>query len=190
MPEVTTPATATLVSIADLATPADAEAFRTLNEAWIRRLFTLEDADRAILGDPVGRIVEPGGAVLVARLRDGSHATAADTVVGCIGLMPTEPGEYELVKMAVAPEHQGHGIARRLITAALERARELGARRLVLESNSGLTNAVHLYEAFGFRHLAAHEIVPSPYTRADVHMRLDLDAAPAHHAEVRNARNT
>ncbi len=155
------------VTIADLATPADAEAFRVLNEDWVTRHFTLEDADRAILADPVGHVVEPGGAVFVARLDD--------EVVGCIGIAPTAPGVFELVKMAVSPEHQGHGLGRRLIAAALDRARALGAHRVDLESNAKLASAVHLYEAFGFRHLRADEVAPSPYARADVHMTLALD---------------
>ncbi|MEK6312059.1 MAG: GNAT family N-acetyltransferase [Curtobacterium sp.] len=167
MPDTTRTAT---VTIADLATPADAEAFRTLNEAWITRFFALEDEDRRYLGDPVGHVVEPGGAVLVARLTRGDETV----VIGCVGLAPTAPGEYELVKMAVSPDHQGHGTGRRLIAAALDRARELGAHRVVLESNAQLSSAVHLYEAFGFRHLEPHEVAPSPYARADVHMRLDL----------------
>jgi len=154
------------LTIVDIATPADAEAFRVLNEEWISRFFTLEDEDRKLLGDPVGQIVEPGGAVFVARL-------GAETI-GCIGIAPVAPGVFELVKMAVPPAHQGHGTGRRLITTALDRARALGAHRVVLESNSALASAVHLYETFGFRHLGHDEVAPSPYVRADVHMALDL----------------
>jgi putative acetyltransferase len=165
MPETDT-TTAHEVVVDDLASPADAEAFRRLNERWITTFFTLEDEDRRLLGDPVGLVVDPGGAVLVARL--------GETVVGCVGLMPTVPGDFELVKMAVDPDHQGLGTGRRLITAALERARALGARRVLLETNSALTSAVHLYETSGFRHLAAHEHTPSPYVRADVAMVLEL----------------
>lgn len=161
MPDVTH-----TLTITDLATPADADAFRTLNEAWIEQFFTLEDGDRAILGDPVGRVVDPGGAVLVARL--------GDEVIGCIGIVPVDDDVFELVKMAVSPAHQGHGTGRRLIAAALDRAREAGARRVALESNSALASAVHLYESFGFRHLGHDEVAPSPYARADVHMVLDL----------------
>lgn len=154
------------VTIADLASPADAEAFRTLNEAWITRFFTLEDEDRKLLGDPVGQVVEPGGAVFVARL--------GDAVVGCVGILPEGDGVFELVKMAVAPDHQGHGTGRRLIRAAVDRARELGARRVTLETNATLASAVHLYETSGFRHLGPDERHPSPYARADVAMVLDL----------------
>jgi GNAT superfamily N-acetyltransferase len=159
------PDTASVI-IDDLRTPADADAFRTLNEAWITRFFTLEDADRAILGDPAGRIIEPGGAVFIARL--------GDEVVGCVGIAPEGEGVFELVKMAVSPDHQGHGTGRRLIRAAIDRARALGAQRLTLETNSALASAVHLYETSGFRHLTAEERHPSPYVRADVAMVLDL----------------
>lgn len=159
-----------VLTIDDLVTAADAEAFRILNEAWITRFFTLEDADRRLLGDPVGQVVDPGGAVLVARLGSGDSAV----VIGCIGIAPVEPGVFELVKTAVSEDHQGHGTGRRLIAAALDRARALGAHRVVLESNARLASAVHLYEAFGFRHLAHDEVAPSPYVRADVHMTLEL----------------
>ncbi|WP_267420723.1 MULTISPECIES: GNAT family N-acetyltransferase [unclassified Curtobacterium] len=159
------PDTASVI-IDDLRTPADADAFRTLNEAWITRFFTLEDADRAILGDPAGRIIEPGGAVFVARL--------GDEVVGCVGIAPEGERVFELVKMAVSAEHQGHGTGRLLIRAAIDRALALGAQRITLETNSGLASAVHLYETSGFRHLTAEERHPSPYVRADVAMVLDL----------------
>ncbi|SOC88527.1 Predicted acetyltransferase [Curtobacterium sp. 314Chir4.1] len=165
MPDATT---ADALTITDIASTADAEAFRVLNEAWISRFFTLEDEDRKLLGDPLGQIVEPGGAAFVARLgQDGP-------VIGCVGIAPVAPGVFELVKMAVSPEHQGHGTGRKLIAVALDRARALGAHRVVLESNAQLASAVHLYEAFGFRHLGHDEVAPSPYARADVHMALDL----------------
>ncbi|MFJ3385248.1 MULTISPECIES: GNAT family N-acetyltransferase [unclassified Curtobacterium] len=154
------------VTISDMSSAADAEAFRTLNEAWISRFFTLEDEDRKLLGDPVGQIVEPGGAVFVARMDD--------VVVGCVGILPVGNGEYELVKMAVAADHQGHGTGRRLILHAIDRARAVGARRLVLETNSALASAVHLYETTGFRHLGPEERHASPYVRADVAMALEL----------------
>ncbi|WFR68352.1 hypothetical protein P9139_09155 [Curtobacterium flaccumfaciens] len=55
MPE----ATADALTITDIASGADAEAFRILNEDWIGRFFTLEDEDRKLLGDPFGRLSDP-----------------------------------------------------------------------------------------------------------------------------------
>jgi GNAT superfamily N-acetyltransferase len=160
VPETTT------VTIDDLAGPADAAAFHDLNVAWITQFFAIEDQDRRQLEDPVGQIIEAGGAVLVARL--------GDEPVGCVGLAPTRAGVVDLVKMAVSPTHQGHGIGRALMCAAVERARELGATRIELESNARLGAAVHLYEQAGFRHLGPDEHQPGPYVRADVAMALDL----------------
>lgn len=157
----------TTIAITDLGSDEEARAFRTLNEEWISQFFALEAEDRRQLDDPVGQLVEPGGAALMARL--------GDQIVGCVGLAPTRPGVVDLVKMAVAPAHQGHGIGRALMAAAIERARDLGCRRIELESNRKLAPAVHLYEAYGFHHLSTDEHEPGPYARADVAMALDLD---------------
>jgi predicted N-acetyltransferase YhbS len=157
-------------TIRPLQTPEDAAAFRTLNEEWITRHFSVEAEDRRQLDDPFGVIVDPGGEVLVAEV-DG-------VVVGCVALRPAGDGVYELSKMAVSPELRGRGVGRRVITAAVERARSLGATSLFLGSSTRLAPAVHLYESVGFTHVAREEI-DMPYDRADVFMVLRLAEAPA-----------
>jgi GNAT superfamily N-acetyltransferase len=81
--------------------------------------------------------------------------------------------------MAVSPELRGHGTGRRLLAAAIELARERGARSLFLGSSHRLPAAVHLYEAVGFRHVPP-ESLHMPYARADVFMELVFapDAEP------------
>jgi N-acetylglutamate synthase-like GNAT family acetyltransferase len=130
------------------------------------KYFALEEPDRMVLNDPERYILGPGGVILMAY--DGDRA------VGCCALIPMEPGEYEVAKMAVAEDYRGSGIGRRLLEYTIAQARTLGARLLYLETNWKLANAVHLYESVGFRHLAAHEVTPSPYTRANVFMDLRL----------------
>ncbi|PXA69843.1 GNAT family N-acetyltransferase [Cryobacterium arcticum] len=149
-----------------MSSDADARAFRELNEEWITSLFTLEDADRALLNDPVGRILGTGGAVLIARL--GVDA------VGCVALVPTGDGVFELSKMSVSPALRNRGAGRRLILAAIEKAAELGATSLFLGSSTKLPSAVHLYESVGFTHVPAERIGPMPYARANVFMELEL----------------
>jgi putative acetyltransferase len=152
--------------IGSIETQADVLAFQELNEEWINRFFTMEAADRATLDDPFGRIVAAGGDILIARV---------DTArVGCVALVPTGSGVYELSKMAVAPALQGRGIGRKLILAAIERARALGATSLFLGSNTKLESAIHLYESVGFTHVPPEQIAPMPYERADVFMELVL----------------
>ncbi|HLI76065.1 MAG TPA: GNAT family N-acetyltransferase, partial [Acidobacteriaceae bacterium] len=110
-------------------------------------------------------------------LGKGGHiylASAGHSPVGCVALLPMGDGVFELSKMAVTPAMRGRGIGRRLLQHAIEAARLLGGRALFLGSSTRLPDAIHLYEAVGFRHLAAEEIPDLAYSRADVFMRLVL----------------
>jgi len=146
--------------------PRFADAFRTLNEAWITRFFTMEPKDLEIINDPRGRIVDKGGHVF--------FVLDADRAVGCVGLIPMADGGFEVSKMAVDEASQGRGFAKALMTACIDRARAVAAPRLYLESNSILTPARALYRAFGFTDLPAERRPHSPYARADVWMELWL----------------
>lgn len=154
------------VIIRPLQSVEDRRAFRTLNEEWITRYFVLEDKDREILGDPDHAILRKGGRILMVQF--------GDELVGCVALIPLGNGVYELSKMAVSPRLRGHGVGRRLLEHTIAEARAMGATSLFLGSSTKLTNAVHLYESVGFRHVPPAEIPPMPYTRADVFMMMRL----------------
>lgn len=154
--------------IARLSSDDDAEAFRRINEEWISRLFTLTDEDRALLNDPRGQIIGQGGDVLLARADDG-------TVLGCVALVHYPNDVLELSKMGVTPAAQGLGVGRSLVTAAITRARQLGARRVFLGTNSKLAPAIHLYENAGFTRISREQLpVADYYARADILMELVL----------------
>lgn len=144
----------------------DADAFRTLNEEWITRHFTLEAKDREVLGDPENLILRPGGRIFMV------EADAAPA--GCVAITPTGDGVYELSKMAISPPLRGQGIGRRLLQHAIAEARVLGAKSLYLSSSTKLPAAVHLYESVGFRHVPRQSLPDLPYTRPDVFMTLEL----------------
>jgi putative acetyltransferase len=154
------------IEIRSLAPGDDATAFRTLNEEWITRYFTLEAKDRETLNDPVHSILLKGGQIFMAY--------AGAEAVGCVALIPMRDGIYELSKMAVSPHLRGRGIGRRLLQHAIAQARGLDAKSLFLGSNTRLKNAVHLYESVGFRHVRPEGLPPMPYSRADVFMEMPL----------------
>ena len=143
--------------------PAHQPAFRALNHEWISHYFTLEPIDNEMLDDPQGYILNPGGHIFMASY-DGD-------LVGTCALINEHGGVYELAKMAVSPRAQGLGIGWALGMAVLDKARELGASRVELLSNSRLTPALKLYEKLGFRHVP---VPPTLYQRTDVKMVLDL----------------
>jgi GNAT superfamily N-acetyltransferase len=144
----------------------DAGTFRALNEQWIAKYFGLEPKDMEILSDPERYILAPGGRIYFAVLDD--------TIVGCCALIVNGLHSYEVAKMAVREEHRNKGIGKALLAHVIEAARSLDAYKLTLETNSKLSNAIHVYESLGFRHLDPAEVEPSPYTRANVFMELLL----------------
>lgn len=141
--------------------PALREHFYRLNAEWLAKYFKIEPIDHAVLSEPEKHILAPGGSIL--------FALVGDEVVGTCALMPDGPGVYELTKMAVTGGHQGLGIGRRLMEAAIDEFHRLGGKELFLESQRRLQPALKLYESVGF------EMQPgvkpgSHYQRADVYM--------------------
>jgi putative acetyltransferase len=99
-------------------------------------------------------------------------AVLEDEVVGCCALIANGEQSYEVAKMAVSEEHRNKGIGKALLTHVVEAGKALGAEKLVLETNSRLKNAVHVYESLGFQHIDPARVEPSPYKRANVFMEL------------------
>ncbi|WP_263355031.1 GNAT family N-acetyltransferase [Acidicapsa acidisoli] len=160
------PTSAPTIEIRALLPGDDAIAFRTLNEEWIARYFSLEAPDIETLGDPETTILHKGGSIFMVY---------ADSLpVGCVALIPLDQGVYELSKMAVTPQLRGRGLGRRLLLHAIAQARLLGATSLFLGSNTRLADAVHLYESVGFRHVPPASLPPNPYARANVFMQMPL----------------
>ena len=148
----------------------DPSSFRSLNEEWITRFFSLEDRDREALADPERNILARGGHIYLAwtLVRDEAQ------VIGCVALVPMENGVYELSKMAVSPTMRRRGIGRQLLEHVISEARRIGAQALFLGSNTKLEDAVRLYEAVGFTHVPMHRLPKLGYARANVFMELDF----------------
>ena len=144
----------------------DEVAFYDLNASWILESFSMDDKDRLILGDPVGRVLKAGGEIfLIVR---------PEATLGCCALLPLENQSWELAKMAVAKEHRGCGIGRRLLHHVVEYAKETGAHKLSLKTSSLLQPAIHLYKSVGFQIVAQENSRLSRNARADVFMELIL----------------
>jgi putative acetyltransferase len=141
-------------------TPDHAEAFRTLNEAWISKYFAIEDKDREVLGDPQGKIIGPGGRIFMA-FKD-------DQPVGCVAMIRMADGGYEVAKMTVLETLRGSGLGRLLMQRCIDAGAEQKAPRLYLETNSTLAPALGLYRAMGF--VDVPNPTPGRYARGDTWM--------------------
>jgi DNA-binding MarR family transcriptional regulator/GNAT superfamily N-acetyltransferase len=148
-------------------TPAYRKAFRDLNEAWITRYFKMEESDYKSLDHPETYILDKGGYIAVALYKE--------EVVGVCALIKMQDPDYyyELAKLAVSPAAQGKNIGFLLCEAIIEKAKELGAKKIYLESNTILKPALQLYHKLGFKKVTGR---PTPYERADIQMELVISA--------------
>lgn len=104
-------------------------------------------------------------------------AFADDAAVGiAVGYDdPDEPaGSRSLVSMFVAPAHRGTGLSTRLIDAVTARARDDGARELVLWVTEGNEAARRRYESSGFVTTGHTQPLPHDPTMLERRMTLDL----------------
>lgn len=136
--------------------------FERLNRDWIEKYFWMEPIDFAVLQNPEQEIIRAGGFIWMA-IKD-------DTVVGTVALKYAQPGVYELTKMAVDEKYRGLKIGRSLAAVAIEKASQLGAAKVVLDSNTILEAAIQLYKSLGFSAIPTDGL----YKRSNIKMELLL----------------
>jgi DNA-binding MarR family transcriptional regulator/N-acetylglutamate synthase-like GNAT family acetyltransferase len=140
-------------------------AFKTLNEEWISTYFEMEESDYKALDHPKEYILDKGGKIFVALYKNEP--------IGVCALIKMDHPEYdyEMAKMAVSPKAQGKSIGSLLGQAIINAAKELGASKIFLESNTILEPAINLYYKLGFEKIFGQT---SPYKRCNIQMELDV----------------
>ena len=137
--------------------------FEQLNKAWIEKYFWLEPVDEYVLTHPEEAIIEKGGAILMALFED--------VVAGTVALKKVNDEVFEFTKMAVHENLRRKGIAEALSYAAFEQAVSLGARKVILYSQTDLAAAIYLYRKLGFKEVP---LEPGTYKRANIKMEREL----------------
>jgi len=151
------------------------EDFKRLNEDWISTYFWLEESDIQVLNDPQKYILDKGGNVFIA--------LDNNKVVGTCALIVIDGISCELAKMVVDPEFHGQGIGYKLGQAFIEKARERGFSRIILEGNTKMEASLALYRKLGFQEVSVEFDVRNTtiHKRCNVFMVLLLN--PAAHPE-------
>ena len=136
--------------------------FEKFNRDWIEKYFWMEPLDVQVLQNPDEHIIKKGGKILMASFNS--------EMAGTVALKFVEPGVYEFTKMAVDEKFQGKKIGQALADAAVQKARKLGAKKIILYSNTILKPAIALYRKIGFEEIP----VDGPYKRSNIKMQLEL----------------
>jgi len=115
----------------------------------------LEVADfEAWLGSLPGPYGPPRGRLLVVRY-GGDPA-------GCVALRALDDEAGEVKRLYVREPFRGLGLARALVQALIDAAREIGYTRLRLDTHDSMIPAQRLYRSFGFREIEPYWDHPIP----------------------------
>ena len=146
---------------------------------------TWSDVARGIVGheDMVAHLAEVrANADIVAPMESPTILVAeADGAVmgwvefGDVGIpeIDVRPGDQELRRLYVKTSHQGLGIGRQLMTAALAHPLLAAARRVFLQVSERNEKAIGLYESLGFRSVGTTTFRIGTYVQAELVLLLE-----------------
>ncbi len=116
------------------------------------------------LAELPGSYAPPDGRLLLAEY--------ARHLAGCVALHKWEADICEMKRLYLRPAFRGKGLGRWLAEAIMAEAREIGYRRMRLDTIEPIMkDAVEMYRKLGFREIAAYR--PNPIAGA-MYMELQL----------------
>ena len=100
------------------------------------------------LAELPGDYKSPPGCILLAASAEGYS--------GCVALRPLQNDICEMKRLFVLPQYQGRGIGRALAGSVIEEARNLGYKRMRLDTVESMQAAQKLYISLGFKTINAY----------------------------------
>lgn len=124
-------------------------------EASLGISLCFQDFETEVAGLP-GAYGPPRGQMLL--LRDA----ASNNLVGCVAVrpVPDAPDMCEMKRLYLRPAARGGGHGRKLALAIMDEARQLGYRRICLDTLLSMQAAQALYRSLGFREMGMADSDP------------------------------
>lgn len=90
----------------------------------------------------------PKGALFLVKVED--------KFVGCAGIRYNEPEVCELKRMFLKTQTRGTGLGQKLMQSCIDEAKNLGYKKMRLDTLPHLKQALGLYQKFGFKPIDAY----------------------------------
>jgi GNAT superfamily N-acetyltransferase len=126
--------------------PAGSPTARTLLTAMEQEMFELYEMSEMPTPATTEDLEPAGGGAYLVGWEDGRAVAGG-------ALKRIEPGVAEIKRMYVLPDSRGRGLARRLLAALEDAARELGYERVRLDTGASQPHARALYESAGYENV-------------------------------------
>ena len=146
-------------------TAKDSEQFKALNIEWLKKYFEVEPIDERVLSNPRSEILDSGGFIFMAEIKD--------EVIGTFAFIKKRNQIYEFSKMAIDPKFRNKGYGNVMMQFAISFAKKYRWNKIILYSNTILKNSIHLYFKYGFIEVPMEADVI--YSRGNIKMELILD---------------
>jgi GNAT superfamily N-acetyltransferase len=118
----------------------------------------------------LGKFMPPQGRLLLGYVDDQPMGIA------CLKVLTKTIGEVK--RMYVRPQARNQGLGRALLNQLTEEARQIGYKRIRLDSARFMTKAHKLYRSAGFREIEAYEgsEIPKEFQKNWIFMEMELRA--------------
>jgi ribosomal protein S18 acetylase RimI-like enzyme len=142
------------LSVTEAVGASDITQARQLFVEYASRLGTdlcFQDFEQELASLP-GAYAPPAGRLLLGR--------AGEEVAGCVALRPLGEDDCEMKRLYVRPAYRSRGTGRQLAESIIQAARDMGYRRMRLDTLPEMAAAQRLYRDLGFRPIAPYRYNP------------------------------
>ena len=140
------------------------EDFVNISLEWLKKYNLYEESDIPILENPKDVILNNGGYIILAAYKY--------KIVGTVTLKKVDEVTFELLKLGVINVYQGKGIGAELMSYSIQLSKNIGAEKIILETNTKLETAIALYKKFNFKEIPLADMT---YEMANFKMELSLN---------------
>jgi len=113
-------------------------------QQWLNTDLCFQGFEKELASLP-GKYAEPNGSILLAEHQG--------KIIGCVAVRQIKDDICEMKRLYVKPEFQGLLAGRLLAEAIIQKAKELGYKKMQLDTLQRLDRAIGLYEKLGFKEI-------------------------------------